>query len=112
MSQNDSTPEVACTLTEDEMRERSEVVRSRLVESYVGFDGLEDGVRIRFEGTDETLPAVAEFAAAELRCCAFAEYEISTSPPYDGTILTITGPDGTRALFRDGLVERLEGGES
>ena len=44
----------------------------------------------------------------ELQCCAFAEYEITVAPPYEETVLTITGPDGTRQMFHDGLVNRLE----
>ncbi|MDZ7730716.1 MAG: hypothetical protein U5K37_07035 [Natrialbaceae archaeon] len=63
---------------------------------------------LRFEGTDDALQAAARFTSNELRCCAFAEYTLSVSPPYDETMLTITGPEGTRELFRDGLVERLE----
>ncbi|WP_254544314.1 hypothetical protein [Halomarina pelagica] len=108
MRQNDSTPDVACTLTEEQEKERSEEVRSRLITSYVGFDEFENGLRIRFDGTEESLLAVAEFTSAELKCCAFAEYAISVSPPYEETVLTITGPEGTRQIFRDGLVDRLE----
>ncbi|SEP09909.1 hypothetical protein SAMN04487948_1143 [Halogranum amylolyticum] len=108
MSQNDLSQEVACTLTEEQKRERSEEVRSRLITTYIGFEEFEDGVSIRFDGVDESLIAVAQFISAELQCCAFAEYELTVSPPYEETVLTIMGPDGTRQLFRDGLVNRLE----
>lgn len=108
MSQTDSEREVACTLTEAEERERSEKVRSLLVSKYTGFEERESGVEIRFDGTDESLTAVARFASNELKCCSFAEYDITVSPPYEETVLTVTGPDGTRQMFREGLVERLE----
>lgn len=108
MSQNDSSREVACTLSEEQERERSEEVRSRLISAYIGFEESEDGVTIRFDGADESLITAAQFIPAELQCCAFAEYEITVAPPYEETVLTITGPDGTRQLFRDGLVDRLE----
>lgn len=108
MNQNDSSREVACTLTEEQEQERSAEVRSRLVSHYVGYEETEDGLAVRFDGTDESLPAVAQFTASELQCCAFAEYEITVTPPYDETVLTITGPDGTKQMFRDGLVDRLE----
>ncbi|WP_306059138.1 hypothetical protein [Natronococcus wangiae] len=108
MSQNDSPTDIACTLTEEQEKERSEEVRSLLITSYVGFDEFENGLKLRFDGTDESLRAVAEFTSSELKCCAFAEYAISVSPPYEETILTITGPEGTRQMFRDGLVDRLE----
>ncbi|RBI60280.1 Zn-dependent oxidoreductase [halophilic archaeon] len=108
MSQNDSSREVACTLTEEQERERSAEVRSHLISHYVGYEATEDGLAIRFDGTDESLPAVAQFTASELQCCAFAEYKITVEPPYEETVLSVTGPDGTRQMFRDGLVNRLE----
>lgn len=108
MSQNDSTREVTCTLTEEQEAERSADVRSLLIAHYSGYEGDEDGLHIRFEGTDDALPAVAQFTADELQCCSFAEYEITVSPPYEETVLTVAGPDGTREMFRDGLVEKLE----
>ncbi|MFC7157235.1 Zn-dependent oxidoreductase [Halomarina halobia] len=108
MSPDDSSREVACTLTDEQERERSEEVRTRLVANYVGFEETEDGLAVRFAGTNESLLAVARFASWESTCCAFAEYEITVVPPYEETVLSITGPDGTRQMFRDGLVERLE----
>ena len=108
MSQNDSTREVACTLTEEQEAERSADVRSLLIAHYIGYEDEEDGLNIRFEGTDNALQAVAQFTADELQCCSFAEYEITVSPPYEETVLTVTGPDGTREMFKDGLVARLE----
>jgi hypothetical protein len=64
--------------------------------------------RHRDDGTDEALIAAAQFISAELQCCPFAEYELTVAPPYEETVLTITGPAGTRQLFRDGLIDRLE----
>ncbi|RRJ34088.1 Zn-dependent oxidoreductase [Halocatena pleomorpha] len=111
MNQNDSSRDVVCTLTEEQERNRNEDIRSRLTTTYVGFEESEDGLKIRFEGTDKSLVAVARFISSELKCCAFAEYGITVSPPYETTVLTISGPDGTRQMFRDGLVERLEAEE-
>ena len=108
MSQNDSAREVACTLTEEQEAERSEEVRELLISHYLGYQESEDGLGIRFEGTDESLRALAQFTADELQCCSFAEYEIAVSPPYEETVLTVTGPEGTRQMFQEGLVERLE----
>lgn len=108
MSQNDSERVVACTLTDKEEKERSEEVRSLLISHYTGFEERGNGLYIRFAGTDESLQAVAQFTANELQCCSFAEYNITVSPPYEETVLTVTGPDGTREMFREGLVERLE----
>lgn len=108
MSQNDSTRPVACTLTEEQAEERSEEVQSLLISQYTGYAEPEDGLEIRFEGTEESPQAVAQFVSDELQCCSFAEYRIAVSPPYEETVLTVSGPDGTREMFREGLVERLE----
>ena len=108
MSQHDSARDVTCTLTEEQENERSEEVRSRLISHYIGYEERDDGVDVQFAGTDESLKAVAQFISNELVCCSFAEYEIKVSPPYDETILSIRGPDGTREMFLEGFVERLE----
>lgn len=112
MSADDSTPVVACTLTEEGERTRSEHVRSALGSNYVGFEERADGYGLRFGGTDETLQSVARFVADELRCCSFADYTIDVSPPYQETRLIVAGPEGTKAMFRQGLVDRLEVAQS
>lgn len=108
MSENESTPPVACTLTNEARDERPEHVRATLVEHYEDAEERSDGYTLVFAGTDDSLSAVATFVADELQCCSFADYEISVSTPYDETRLTITGPEGTKAMFRDGLIELLE----
>lgn len=89
--------------------ERAGWMRESLVPAYEGAEEREDGVTVRFAGTDETLSAVARFVAEEKQCCAFADYRVDVSPPYDETRLTVTGPDGTREMFAEEFVGRLEG---
>ena len=109
MSQNDSAREVKCTINrEEELPERSKRIKSNLVPRYEGYEESEEGLSVRFEGTDETLTAVAQFMANELVCCSFAEYELTVAPPYEETIRTMSGPDGTRDKFREGFIGRLE----
>ena len=108
MSQNDSTPPVACTLTEEQEEARSERVRSTLASNYRGVEERDDGYTLLFDGVDESLSAVAAFVSNELQCCSFAEYGIDVSPPYEETRLTVGGPEGTKAMFGEGLVDRLE----
>jgi hypothetical protein len=112
MSEDDSTSVVACTLTEEGERARAERVRSVLASNFVGAEERADGYTLRFDGTDETLTSVARFVADELQCCSFAEYTIEVSPPYEETRLTIGGPEGTKAMFREGLLARLEAAQS
>ncbi|MFC6976606.1 Zn-dependent oxidoreductase [Halomicroarcula sp. GCM10025709] len=81
MSQHDSESEVTCTLTEEQEAKGREEIRARLVEHYLGSEDHESGVVVRFDGTDTSLEALAEFTASELQCCSFAAYEITVSPP-------------------------------
>lgn len=108
MSQNDSKREVACTLTEEQEANRPTDVQATLIDHYLGYEEHENGVVVRFDGTDASLEALAEFTSNELQCCSFAEYEIAVSPPYEETVLTVTGPDGTKEMFQDGFVDRLD----
>lgn len=108
MTEDDSTPPVACTLTPERVEAYSKGVRTALGARFAGATEREDGYTLRFDGTDETLSAVATFVSNELECCSFAEYVIGVSPPYEETRLTITGPEGTKTMFRDGLIAQFE----
>jgi len=108
MSDDDSTPTVACTLTPEQAAQRPPEVLSTLAEHYLGAEERLDGVTVRFSGTADALVAAARFVSNELECCAFTDYCIEVSPPYEETHLTITGPEGTREMFGEGLVGQLE----
>ena len=111
MDERDSTPPVECTIADERRTERAARVRSTLAASYEDAIERDDGYTLLFDGDDETLSALATFVSNERQCCSFAEYAIDVSPPYEETRLTITGPDGTKALF-DGLFEHLNAAES
>lgn len=108
MTEDDTRPPVACRLTEPEMEDRRTSIETTLANTYEDVETLDNGVTIRFSHLPDSLPAVAAFVTEEHQCCPFADYRIETTPPYDGVELTITGPDGTRELFREGLVDALE----
>lgn len=108
MRQNDQKPEVACTLDEDRAGEREQEVRSELLPHYVRAEELEDGYTLVFDNAEETFQSAAEFISDERQCCSFATYRLTIDPPYEETRMTITGPDGTKELFKEGLIERIE----
>lgn len=109
MDEADPTVDVACTLTDDQKAARRAAVRDALVATYRGSEDREDGYTLRFDDPARSLPAVAEFTAAEHQCCSFATYAIAVEPPHETLELTITGPEGTRDVFAD-LLRRLEDG--
>jgi len=105
----DARPPVACTIDEERAEERADWMEDDLLPAYAGYDEREDGVTVRFDGADDTLRHVARFVAEEKACCSFADYRIDVAPPYEETRLTITGPEGTREMFAEEFVGRLEG---
>lgn len=104
----DPRPPVACELTPDEEQERRNDVQQALSTKYENSENDGGSVTITFGGVIETLPAVAAFVEAEHECCPFADYQVKTTPPYETTELTITGPDGTGELFHKELVNVLK----
>lgn len=102
----DSTPPVACTLTPDQMADRTGELAT-LADGFRGAEELADGYTFRFDDTDDVFETVAAFVSAERECCAFADYVLETTPPYEETRLTIKGPDGTKTMFGEGLLELL-----
>ena len=105
---DDSRPPVACTINEERAEERSDWMTAELLPAYAGAEEHADGVIVHFEGASDTLRHVARFVAEEKECCAFADYRIDVSPPYEETRLTITGPEGTKEMFYEEFVGRLE----
>ena len=106
---DDSRPPVACTISEARAGERADWMAEELLPAYSGARERNDGVTVRFDGADDTLEHVARFVAEEKECCAFADYRIDVSPPYEETRLSITGPEGTKEMFGEEFVGRLAG---
>lgn len=98
---------VECTLTETTADERRETVRSELAPAFREAIEHEDGYTLRFDGTPETLETLAWFVGSEAGCCSFADFSLHYRAPYETVELVFTGPEGTRALAREGLVEEL-----
>lgn len=111
MTEDATSPTVACTLDAARERERAQsAVRETLQKRYDGTDEHEDGFTFRFEGVGETYESVTTFVANERACCSFATFRVTIEPPYEETQLTVRGPEGTKALFED-LRQRLESAE-
>lgn len=108
MSETDE-PEVECDIHEidQDPEKREEQAKTELVPRYQGYEEREDGFVFEFEADEGALQGVAEFVDQERVCCSFAEYHLIHSPPYEKVRLTVTGPEGTKEVFRS-LVEGLE----
>ena len=57
---------------------------------------LEDGLRLLFEPSSETLSRITNAIEAERRCCRFLRFTLTVQPDEGQFALELTGPPGTR----------------
>lgn len=107
MAEDDPKPAIDCSLSSEQEVERAEQLSRTLGTVYLRSEDQDQGLTLVFEGTDDTLTAVATFVADELKCCSFADFSIEVTPPFEKTRLRITGPKGTTTMFREGLLPVL-----
>lgn len=113
MSNQSSTTEqqtetADCTLSGADQQKRREWVREQIVPYYQESASVPDGLKLRFQATDETLLAVTELMTKEAVCCNSLSFELAYEPPYETFDVTITGPEGTQELLQEGFVEQFE----
>lgn len=95
----ESTTPVACTLTNDEMADRS-------VEVYAMFAHVEatrelaDGYAFRFPGDADWVARLAEFIAFERACCQFFTFELTFAPELGPIWLSVRGGEGVKEVAR------------
>lgn len=93
---------IFCTLTPGQLRKQRDALLPGLVRRATFVDPLEDGYRLRFDPSSETLGAIAKVIDAERQCCRFLRFELTVMPDGGPTTLIVAGPAGTRE-FLDGL---------
>ncbi len=106
MNEHNSKPDIACTLTDEEFRERRTFVRSSIKGHVISVERIADRVIARFPETADIRQTVDAFVALERRCCGFLQFHVA--PPAEHLVLTITGPkDAEKALdlFAGALTE-------
>jgi hypothetical protein len=102
MSENPEPLPVACTLTPQEMRERQASLIPALLERALSVSPAGEGYCLQFPSSAETLRVIADMIAAESRCCAFLQFDLSVPPAQGVMTLRVSGPPGTR-IFLDNL---------
>lgn len=94
---------VACALTDDARREREAEIRRLLADEAEAVVEREDGIEVRFDGSADCLPGIAELVALERECCRFLRFEVVAEPGKGPIRLLVTGPEGTRELLEGWL---------
>ena len=71
---------------------------------------LPDGYALRF-GADELL-TVAAFIENERQCCPFFTFTVEVTPGHGPLWLRLTGPEGAKEAFEQGLIQLREVAQS
>ena len=98
-------PPIACTLTEAELPARRAEMAA-IAPDLVFADARETRAVLRFRAAPGTRERLADFVAAESRCCAFLRMELRNER--GGLTLTVDGPAGSEPVVGE-LVSALRG---
>ena len=90
---------VACSLSDEQMRERERTVLASFAEHVLGVEGRDDGCVVTIASSDAALAAASELIAVERRCCPFLTFALKAEPGGGPVRLSLTGPEGTREFL-------------
>ena len=110
MTNIDDETEIACTLSDEEFRERRTLARQTIIPKILNYRRIKNGLSLAFANAPDTLGNVKEFIRLEKGCCGFLTFELSpVSITSDEAIkLSITGsPNATK--FIDIFIGLVEG---
>ena len=90
---------VACTLTPEALTARRQGLLAEVLQRAEAHEELDNGHRLSFAASDETLALLARAVAAERHCCQFLRFRITVEPGAGPVTLELTGPEGTREFL-------------
>ena len=90
---------VACTLTPEALTTRRQGLLAELLRRAEAHEELDNGHRLSFPASDETLALLAKAVTAERHCCQFLRFQITVEPGTGPVTLELTGPEGTREFM-------------
>ena len=88
-------------------RQRYDTLREHVHRATGQVDELANGFALRFAAEPAVLSDVAEWLALERRCCPFLDFTLQVPAGGSFALLTITGPDGTKDVLREGMAQPL-----
>lgn len=97
MSQPSRTTELACSLNEEDHRDRRKFVRESLMPKILATEKSAACLRLIFEDTDSLRSDVELFVELESQCCGFLNFAITSSS--HGLVLTIEGPPEANSIL-------------
>lgn len=94
---------IACTLTEQEMRERRQTMLDFVRRAALDVTSLPLGYACRFEATSDVLAHLSRLVDLERQCCPFLTFRIVVEAGNHPICLEVTGPPEARAIIADFL---------
>ena len=88
---------IACTLTPEALRTRREGLLMDLVRRAERREDLDDGLRLEFAPSAETIGLIARAVEAERHCCRFLRFSITVE---------LAKRSGSRSLAESGVKRR------
>ena len=95
---------LVCKLTTPELQQRKKTVLKQIKEAIVEQQEVTNGIKLKFQGSDQILDLVTSFIKTERMCCDFFTFELIVEDADTGFAwLSLTGLEGTREFIRNEL---------
>src|SRR5262249_17482204 len=91
---------IACTLTEEQLRERRREMLELFRANASEPEALPDGYVYTFRAAPNLVADIARFVDLERECCEFLTFKIIVAPR-SAIRLEITGPPNSKAMIAD-----------
>ena len=92
---------IACSLTDNELRERRKKVLNKIAALLIDSRELPDGFRYRFSIDDSILQNLITVINLERKCCPFLNFKLSLEAGEDFASLDLTGRQGAKETIKE-----------
>jgi hypothetical protein len=93
------TSPIVCELTPEAIKAGREGLLPGLAERALVREQTDDGYRLTFAPTSETLQLIARVIDAERKCCRWLSFSLTVAPEGGPVVLTLSGPAGAREFL-------------
>jgi hypothetical protein len=90
---------IACSLDPSAFATRKAGLLADLARRATTRTPLDDGARLTFTASSETLDLIARAIDAERQCCQFLRFHLTIEPALGAFMLDLTGPAGTQEFL-------------
>jgi hypothetical protein len=95
------TKQITCKLTTSELQERKRTIIASLKSMVLERTEVENGLRFKFKGDDETHELLTSFVKTERLCCDFFTFSITVGGVESDLWLELSGPEGAKEFIKE-----------